>query len=81
MREHPGTLRQKPVERNQTQTSNEFVSPTAIIPARDALEFHRANSGACPMVEEPELVCDRGKGSSEVMSKPEEDPIEISKDF
>ena len=43
-------LRQKARERNQTQTSDEFVVPTPIIPARDALEFHRANSGAYPMV-------------------------------
>ena len=77
MREHldkldatqPGTLRQKPVKRDQIQTSDEFVSPTAIIPARDALEFHGANSGADPMVEEPELVSDRGKGSSEALPK------------
>lgn len=33
------------------------------------------------MVEEPELVCDRGKGSSEVMGIPEEDPVEVSKDI
>ena len=58
MREHLGTLRQKPIERNQTQASDEFVRPTPIIPARDALELHRANSGANPMVEEPELGSD-----------------------
>lgn len=81
MREHLETLRQKPIERNQTQTSNEFVRPTAIIPARDALELHGANSGANPMVEEPELVSDRGKGSGEVMSIPDEDTVEFSKDI
>ena len=81
MREHPGTLRQKPRKGNQTQASNEFVRPTAIIPARDAFELHRANSGANPMVEEPELVCDRGKGSGEVVGIPDEDTVEFSKDI
>lgn len=89
MREHldrrdatqPGTLRQKSVKRNQTQTSHEFVVPTAIIPARDALELHGANSGAYPVVEQPELVGDRGKGSGKVMGIPDEDPIEFSKDI
>ncbi len=82
MKEYHGTLRQKPIERNQTQTSNESVRPTAIIPAaRDAFEFHRANSGANPMVEEPELVCDRGEGNGKVVSKPDKDPVEFSKDF
>lgn len=57
-------LRLKPVERNQTQANDEFVRPTAIIPARDAFELHVANSSADPMVE---LVSDRGKGSGEVM--------------
>ena len=33
------------------------------------------------MVEEPELVCDRGKGSSEVMGIPDEDTVEFSKDI
>src|SRR5574342_650333 len=81
MREHPGTLRQKPVERNQTQTSDELVGTTPIISARDAFEFHGANSGTYPMVEEPELVGDRGKGSGEVVGKPDEDTVEFSKDI
>src|SRR3990172_271744 len=81
MREHPETLRQKPAEGNQTQTSNEFVGPTAIITARDTFELHGANSGADPMVEEPELVSDRGKVSGEVMGKPEENTVEFSKDL
>ena len=78
---HPGTLSPKPIERNQTQTSDEFVIPTAIIPARDALKLHGANSGADPVVEQPELVGDRGKGGGEVTGKPDEDTVEFSKDI
>lgn len=77
----PETLRQKSVKRNQTQASDEFVRPTSIIPARDAFELHRANSSAYPMVENSELVSDRGKGCSEVAGKPDKDAIEFSKDI